>query len=64
MISAGIEELNDSEQFRQANRPILRRVIARMGGAAMVASGSRPKSVFRACLTMQAAGIEELNDSE
>lgn len=63
MIAAGIEELNQPQQFRKIYVPVLFIIIAAVWGAGFIAR-SRRITVFRSGLTMEPAGIEELNDPQ
>ena len=63
VVSAGIEELNNPEQFGETDEPILRIVIAVMRGTGGIA-GARGVAVFRASLAMESVGIEELDEAE
>lgn len=63
MEAAGVVELDRTKQFRQADDPILRIVVAAVRGTRLIAS-TRSVSVLTLSIAVEASGVVKLYQSE
>jgi hypothetical protein len=64
MVAAHVEKLYQAQQFRQADLPVPRVVVAGMGRTTLVTTSTGQESIFARCRwsnTMEPTDIEELN---